>query len=137
MNWTKRSTQIVEGYDLLLLFYAKNIVFFAKSNQKMKAHLDALEDFCKHSRVQVNIDKTKVLVIGSHNKQIDVTFEGEPLETINPYKYLGLEFSDNNYKWNAFAISPTPKTFFGFLLIKQRPYFSWNTYPDHTCHETL
>ena len=42
----------------------------------------------------------KFMVIGTHNKQIDVTFEGEPFGTINSYKYLGLEFSDN-YKWNV------------------------------------
>lgn len=98
---SKEGVQIAR-YALLLLIYVDDVVFFAKSKQNMQAHLDALRDFCRHSGLQVNIAKTKVIVLGTCNKQIDVTFDGKPLWIVKSYKYFGLEFYDN-YRWNFFC----------------------------------
>lgn len=51
----------------------------------------------------MSIDPSKVMLPQlelNMNKQIDVTFKWESLETTNAYKYLGLESTDN-CKWNA------------------------------------
>lgn len=89
----------IAGYVILLLIYADDVVLFAKNAAQLQKHLWALSDFCKKSGMCVNIDKTKVMVIGKKDKSETLWLEGKQVEIVRSYKYLGLDFEDT-YKWN-------------------------------------
>ena len=63
-------------------------------------HLYALEHFCKAVGMQVNTSKTKIMIFSNKRKhsQHMFFFEGNILEEVNEYKYLGIDFN-NKLNW--------------------------------------
>ena len=63
-------------------------------------HLYALEHFCRAVGMQVNISKTKIMIFSNKRKQSQHTFffEGNILEELNEYKYLGINFKNNYWE---------------------------------------
>lgn len=60
----------------------------------LRENLKALEHFCQEVGMQVNINKTKIMIFSLSRKDKPSTFlfEGSPLEIVKDYKYLGIEF---------------------------------------------
>jgi len=63
-------------------------------------HLYALENFCKVVGMQLNTNKTKIMIFSNKKKQSQhmFFFEGNILEEVNEYKYLKTDFNDK-LKW--------------------------------------
>lgn len=58
---------------LVVLSYADDTVVFAKTESEFISLLDTFLDYCKLWKLQVNVDKTKILIFGDkprHNRQI-------------------------------------------------------------------
>ena len=54
--------------------------------------MNALEKFCMHTTVSVNSSKTKIMLVKGQNKDTPRTmYNNEPLQTVESFKYLGLE----------------------------------------------
>jgi hypothetical protein len=80
-----------------LLLYAYDLILIAKSDLGLQEHLCCLEHFCRRVGMQVNISKMKVVVFSNkikHN-QHKFYFEGNIMEEVADYKYLGIDFNRN------------------------------------------
>lgn len=58
--------------------------------------MEALKKFCKEVGMEVNVDKTKVVVFSLKRKTAkpQIKFNKELLDIMQSYKYLGLEFNE-------------------------------------------
>ena len=76
------------------LMYADDLVLISKSKEGLQAQLDALNVYCDEWELNINIDKTKIMIISNKSQNDDnICFHiGEnELEIVKSYKYLGLE----------------------------------------------
>ena len=83
--------------DLTLncLMYADDVVILSTSKTGLQEKLKKLEKFCSDWCLQVNINKSKVIVFnksGTTSKD-KFFFENTKLENVHDYKYLELQFS--------------------------------------------
>ncbi len=79
------------------LFYADDLVILSESKEGLQSGLDALNEYSNKWHLKVNKNKTKIMIVQKHNTntEIEVTFDGETLQQVKQYKYLGLTFCDN------------------------------------------
>ena len=82
------------GYVVKLLLYADDLILISQTAHGLKKHLRSLEHLCQEVRMQVNISKTKIMIFSLSRKDKPTTFlfEGNPLEIVKEYKYLGIDF---------------------------------------------
>ena len=75
--------------------YADDIVILSSSREGLQRRLDKLESFCKDWCLDVNIDKTKVLIFNKTGKLMkdEFKFDNNTLECVKHYRYLGVYFS--------------------------------------------
>ena len=72
------------------------IWYYFPELQKVFRHvcIDKLELYCDTWELEVNVTKTKVMVMLAGKTQIQgITFRGQELECVHSYKYLGLILS--------------------------------------------
>ena len=69
------------------------------------SHVSLLNEWCEESFLEINVGKTKELVLGARktkNVFVPVKVNNEPVEVVSSFKYLGtlidnkLSFSDNS-----------------------------------------
>ena len=91
-------TDIENFVHLFLLLYADDTVILSESTEGMQKTLDAMKRFCENFGLNINAEKTKVMVFsrGKIRKLPVFMFEGKKLEIVWEYKYLGVVFSYNN-----------------------------------------
>ena len=85
---------------LFLLLYADDIVIFAESSNDLQKGLDVLAEYCKRWQLTVNIQKTKVMVFrkgGNLERNISFKFEGENIEIVGKFVYLGITFTTGGF----------------------------------------
>ena len=90
-------------FVIRLLLYTDDLIILAKIAKGLKEHLKALECFCHEVGMQVNTSKTKIMIFSlKKNKGIqdDFLFENSPLEIVEEYKYLGIDFH-NKLNWDT------------------------------------
>ena len=54
-----------------------------------------MEIYCQKWQLKINTDKTKIMIFNKRPKNIDFKFNGQPLETVQCYNYLGLKISNS------------------------------------------
>jgi hypothetical protein len=86
-------------FVISLLFYADDLILIAKYAPELQEHSISLEHFCSTMGMQVNTSKMKVVVFSrkrkqKHNKH-KFYFEGNTLDEVADYKYLGIDFNKN------------------------------------------
>ena len=90
-----------------LLLFADDLALLADSIKGLQDSIDRLADFCKTWKLNINIDKTKVVVFNrKHQVQhVPLTLDNMTLEYVTSYnyKYLGIILSSNGSL--KFAIS--------------------------------
>ena len=76
------------------LMYADDIVILSDTEKGLQKRLDILQAYCMKWCLNVNLNKTKVLVFNKTGKFIKcpIYFEGKVIESVNFYKYLGIKF---------------------------------------------
>ena len=83
--------------DLHTLLYADDTIILCASPQDLQKALNALSEYCKTWKLEVNKDKTKVVVF-SKGKVRNVpkwTFGDGEIDTVDDYVYLGTTFNFN------------------------------------------
>ena len=128
-----------EGIDigmlkLYLLLYADDIVIFSNTSEGLQKGLDILSDYCQKWKLTVNIDKTKVMVFrkgGILPRNLSFTFQGNMIEIVNKFIYLGISFSTGS------SFTETHKTLSGQALkaifkLNQYLYKFTDISPKHT-----
>ena len=83
--------------DCFSLKYADDIVLFAYSQEELQASLDRLFAFSAEFELVVNVKKSKCMVFRGHSPVptvLSVFVNGEPLEQVPKFVYLGFCFED-------------------------------------------
>ena len=87
----------IDGYiqyiQIMLLLYADDTILISESNISLQNTLDDFVDYCNTWKLNINEEKTKVIVFGSRSKQFTFTLGNSELEIVDSYKYLGTCFS--------------------------------------------
>jgi len=82
-----------------LFLYADDLILIAKSALGLQEHLISIKLFCRKVGMQVNTSKTKAVVFSSKRKQKHnqhkFYFEGNTLDEVANYMYLGIDFNKN------------------------------------------
>ena len=75
--------------------WADDLILMSLSRAGLQNCLDKLSKYCKQWGLEVNVDKTKILVFG--NKYVSETFmyDGIPLKQVKTFLYLGFLLSYN------------------------------------------
>ena len=101
------SDEIENELDILLklfvLLYADDTVLFSESAEDMQLQLNSFFEYCEAWKLHVNIGKTKVLIFsgGRTPNNYNFTYNGNNLEIVNDFVYLGLNFSKTGSYVNA------------------------------------
>jgi len=77
------------------LLYADDLVLFAEKATHLQNKLNLLEDYCKKWCLNVNINKTKIIIFNKNGKLLNENFHlgSCNLECVKNYKYLGIIIS--------------------------------------------
>ncbi|KAH9319051.1 hypothetical protein KI387_020820, partial [Taxus chinensis] len=94
LNKTEGGGIQLASYVVKLLLYADDLILISKTAQGLREQLKALELFCQEVGMQVNTNKTKIMIFTLKRKERQniFLFEGSPLEIVTEYKYLGIDF---------------------------------------------
>jgi hypothetical protein len=90
-------------FVIRLLLFVDDLILIAKSALGLQEHLISLERFCSTVGMQVNTSKMKVVIFSNKrkHKQHKFYFEGNTLEEVADYKYLGIDFN-KNLSWKSY-----------------------------------
>ena len=86
----------------LVLLYADDTVIMADLPENLQKCLNDFVEYCKTWRLNINYDKTKVLIFGA--RKIGTTkfmMDGNEIESVTNYKYLSVVMSNNGSFLNA------------------------------------
>lgn len=88
---------IVIYLKLVTLLYADDTIIFAESEIDLQTALNTLDNYCKKWDLNVNINKSKIIVFsrGKIRNLPKFTFNNIDLEVVFEYKYLGIIFNYN------------------------------------------
>ena len=81
---------------IFMLLYADDIVIFANTKEQLQNSLDLLLEYCNRWKLTINISKTKVIVFrngGVLPQEMKFYYNGEVLEIVSEFKYLGIVFT--------------------------------------------
>ena len=84
--------------SLLAALFADDIVLLSDEKEDMQRALNTLHRFCSLWRLQVNMSKTKLMIVGNptdYDPNAPLRIGNEALERVNRYLYLGLWFMDD------------------------------------------
>ena len=88
----------VAGVDLVLsqLLFADDTALVAESEDQLQCLVREFGRVCDRRKLKVNVDKSKVMKIGEDTEPvvIDIMLNGERMEVVNSFKYLGSCFSN-------------------------------------------
>ncbi len=75
-----------------LLLYASDLTLMSHTPTGLQKQLDVLQAFCCERQLSMNVKKTKVVVFEAHKSVCQAfQYEGEAIEQLNSFKYLGVE----------------------------------------------
>lgn len=85
-------------FKLFFLLYADDTVLFSDSECGLQKSLDSYLDYCKLWKLEINTDKTKILVFRKRKNQKLMNFilSGKKLDVVDSFVYLGMCFKYNN-----------------------------------------
>jgi exonuclease III len=81
---------------LSCLMFADDLILLSESAIGLQNCLDCLSNYCDKWKLNVNLNKTKVIIFnkGGHNiKKFNFTYKNNQLEIVSNYCYLGITFS--------------------------------------------
>ena len=65
---------------------------------ELQYSINLLENFCKTSKLSINIEKTKIIIF-NNTRNLQLThfnLNGHPIKIVKSYKYLGILLSDSS-----------------------------------------
>ena len=98
----KNPGDLIVWLKLLILLYADDTVIFSTNQHDLQNNLNIFNDYCKNWHLNINVNKTKVVVFGARSLQnYPFKIDTQSLEVTNKYHYLGLTFTNNGSFLNA------------------------------------
>ena len=79
------------------LQFADDLALLSDSQEGLQKSLDLLSDYCIANDLQLNTDKTKIVIFNKSTRETNPQFwvGEEQLEITKEYRYLGTVFTDN------------------------------------------
>ena len=81
------------------LLYADDLVLLSETAEGLQNCFDKLSSYCDQWNLEVNTDKTKVMIFNKRNRllkhQYNFYFNNLDIEVVYNYKYLGVDFKPN------------------------------------------
>lgn len=92
-----RESKLLVFIKLYTLLYADDTILFSESADQLQLALNGLYDYCKLFKLDVNLDKTKIVIFskGLVRKYPEFHFNGNSVEVCREYTYLGVVFNFN------------------------------------------
>ena len=77
------------------LLFADDTALMAESAEQLQCLVTEFGRVCKRRKLRINVNKRKVMCIERNEKPtpLNITLNGERIEVVNSFKYLGLCFS--------------------------------------------
>jgi hypothetical protein len=72
-------------------------VIVTKSEKEMKEMMKNLGKYVRKKKLEVNVDKTKMMVFNKRKRKSEENnwnWEGRKIEQVNEFKYLGYKFNE-------------------------------------------
>jgi hypothetical protein len=117
---------VMEDYKLSVLLFADDIALVADSPQSLQTMLDAVSVWCNKWRLQINVDKTKVVHFRMPSVvKTDVIFRCSEnvINVVDSYKYLGLMFNEHLDKsMMAKSVAKSANRALGLLIAKCKAF---------------
>jgi hypothetical protein len=73
-----------------LLLFVDDLALMLKSKVGLQQQLDTLLQFCVEHGLMVNVKKTKIMVFNSIDPCQEIMFEGDVIEHVQTFKYMGI-----------------------------------------------
>ncbi len=67
--------------------YADDMVLFAKTKKGLQEQLNHFANYCDQNKLNINTDKTKVMVFGKRTRKYKFYINKQELEQVNSFKY--------------------------------------------------
>ena len=80
------------GVLIPLLLNADDLTIMSRTLAGLQQQLNALQRFCEQQQLHVNLAKIKVVTFGSRARYPAFTFNGDEVDRVQSYKYLGFGF---------------------------------------------
>lgn len=82
---------------LFVILYADDTILLSDNAKLFQETLNIFYEYCKNWKLNVNIEKTKIMIFGDHSRARTVSFSiaGAEIEIVKSFKYLGVLFTNN------------------------------------------
>jgi hypothetical protein len=126
VNDTLSNFDVEVYFKLYILLYADDTVIFAETADELQKALDAMSSYCNMWSLQVNPAKTKIVVFCKNVRGIrnapNFIFEGNMLEVVDSFSYLGVKFSYNGKftKTKEYLLQQARKAMFSVIVKSRR-----------------
>src|SRR6218665_3678861 len=90
MNFALKSTEVgarVGGQTVLR--FADDIDLVAQDDRRLQELTDEVHSSSQRFGLNINVEKTKTMTIGKHQKTVEIKIEGQTLEQVTEFIYLG------------------------------------------------
>ena len=94
-----------DDFQLFLLLFADDIVLLSSTIGGLQKQINELEKYCKETKLDVNMKKTKVITFkkgGKLSRHEKWFYRGNLIDSTSSYKYLGIYFT-NHLTWSTHA----------------------------------
>ena len=86
---------LIEDIGINCLLYADDLLLLTETEKGLQQCIDILEQYCNRWKLEVNLDKTKVMIFNSRKKILnnDIKYGNSSIEQVYNYQYLGVNIS--------------------------------------------
>lgn len=86
-----------EYIKLFVMLYADDTIIMSETKEGMQNALNVFEHYCQMWKLEVNVEKTKIIVFSKRKVKQNMNFHisGKSIEIVNSYTYLGTIFNYN------------------------------------------
>src|SRR5687768_18459709 len=78
-----------------ILAYADDLILMADNASDLQGGVHCLNVACEEFGMKISVCKTKVMHVGKSRKEVACDLNGERLEQVSEFKYLGTIFSED------------------------------------------
>lgn len=86
----------IGGRTISNLRYADDVALLAESEAELKTLLKSVSNESQQYDLYMNVKKTKIMVCSNQSIQVNMHHNGEPVEQVDTFCYLGASFSSTN-----------------------------------------
>ena len=106
---------------LFALLYADDTVIISDNKTDFQYSLNAFAYYCRKWKLKINEAKSNIIIFGSvrNRNKLIFTINGEPINIVNSFVYLGLEFSKNKRYIVAIKRNLTKARRAAFAILKK------------------